>query len=115
MSMTNCVLSVEYTEMSPPVPAGTTAAFATIVPVGSFRVETTGWDWPVGHTDREPTEAPGTTVKLNEYAAALTPEGMQVLFSTGKSRGVRENSCGGPRPVGLVESRVSATRQGGSG
>lgn len=53
-------------------PAGTMAALATIVPVGSFKVETTGFDCPVGHTVKYPRGCPpmGTAVKLNEYASA---------------------------------------------
>ena len=55
MSISRLVSSVTYAEIWPLVPAGTMAALATIVPVVSFRVETTGWVWPVGHTVRYPT------------------------------------------------------------
>src|SRR5215469_15307884 len=42
MSTTRSVVLVAYTSMLPDVPAGTMAALATIVPVGSFSVDTNG-------------------------------------------------------------------------
>ena len=50
MSMIRSVSLVGYTEMSPPVPAGTIAALAMIVPGISFKVDTSGRGSPVGQT-----------------------------------------------------------------
>ncbi len=99
--------------MSPLVPAGTIAAFATTVAVGLLRVETTGWVSPAGHTDRYPSacrEGLGTTVKLSEYAIGLRPDGMQLLSSKGKLRGVCAARRGPPRSASVP--RVSTRRQG---
>jgi hypothetical protein len=40
--MITCVVSVAITEIAPPVPAGTIAALATILPSKEFSVETLG-------------------------------------------------------------------------
>ena len=45
-------VSFGKTATAPPVPAGTMAALATIVPVGLFRVETMGCGTPTGQTVR---------------------------------------------------------------
>src|SRR5580704_1933631 len=74
MSNNTLVVSVTKTLIAPFVPAGTIAAFATIVPSESFNVETFGIGWPVGQVVRFPSGAPvttGTTVKFNEYAGAV--------------------------------------------
>jgi hypothetical protein len=47
------------------------AAFANIVPLNEFSVETFGCDCPVGQAVRYERTVCGTTVVLNEYAAAL--------------------------------------------
>ena len=53
MSITRSVSLLAYAVISPPVPAGTIAALATIVPVKLFSVDTgfAGF-WPVGHSSR---------------------------------------------------------------
>src|SRR5258708_37741780 len=85
MSITTCVGWLAKTVIAPLVPAGTTAAFAFVRPSEEFRVETLGCDWPVGHTDKNPSGPKGTTVILSEYAAAF--EGIpQALPGTTKSR-----------------------------
>jgi hypothetical protein len=79
MSITKSVASVVYTFTAPPVPAGTTTAFDSTVPVGSLSDATTGWDCPAGHAVRYPKVGPvGTAAKFKEYACALagTPHGL---------------------------------------
>jgi hypothetical protein len=66
MSKTTSVAWVTNTVIAPPDPAGTIAAFATTVPVGSFNVDTFGIDCPVGHVVRFPSGPGGTTVKFSE-------------------------------------------------
>jgi hypothetical protein len=85
MSMITCDGSVTYTEIEPLVPAGTTAALATMAPLYEFSVETLGRDTPAGHTLRNCSCPCGTTVMFNEYARALagTP---QLLCGIGTSR-----------------------------
>src|ERR1035438_6026705 len=43
----------------------------------------------------------GTTVKLNEHAAALVPAGMQELSSTGKLRGCPANNWWWPAAISI--------------
>jgi hypothetical protein len=64
--MTTSVLLLSYTSIHPLVAEGTMAALATIVPVRSFSVDTTGWGWPVGHTDSYLCPPGGTTVIFSE-------------------------------------------------
>src|SRR6266849_4994058 len=72
MSVTRSVLSVAYPSAAPPVPAGTTTAFARTVPVGSFSEATSGRDCPSGHAVMNPKVGPfGTAAKFNEYARAV--------------------------------------------
>src|SRR4051794_39503480 len=94
---------------APFVPAATMAALALILPSVEFRVETVGWAWPAGQTERKPNGPRGTTVRLSEYARALAgmlqgPPGML------KSRVVAAARFGPPN--GPAELRVSAIRQG---
>jgi hypothetical protein len=51
---------------APFTPAGTIAALALIRPSREFSVETNGWDWPAGQTERKLSEPTGTTVRLSE-------------------------------------------------
>ena len=46
--------------------AGTMAALATIVPVGAFKVDTSGCVCPAGHVLRNPSGPDGTTVMFSE-------------------------------------------------
>ena len=57
--------------MLPLVPPGTMAAFAVMAPVSTFRVDTTGFDCPVGHVVMYPSGPVGTAVKFSVYACAL--------------------------------------------
>ena len=66
MSITRSVWSVLNTLTPPPDPAGTMAALAAMVPVGSFSVETSGCGRPVGQVVRNPNVPEGTAVKLSE-------------------------------------------------
>ena len=66
------VALLTYTLIAPFVPAGTTAAFAATAPLYEFSVDAFGIACPVGHVVRYPSGPGGTTVKFNEYAAALT-------------------------------------------
>jgi hypothetical protein len=52
--------------MLPPLPAGTTVAFAVVVPVGILRVETTGLTCPVGHVLRNESGPGGAAVRFKE-------------------------------------------------
>src|SRR5580693_9413841 len=101
--------------MAPLVPAGTIAAFATIVPSESFRVETFGIGWPVGQVVRFPSGPGGITVKFNENAAAV--EGIpQELPGTLNVRVDWAAIEGGPyAPENPAAVRVSAIRQGVAG
>src|SRR5215813_7829053 len=110
--MIKCVWSVTNTSIDPPVPAGTIAAFATIVPVGSLSVETNGCGSPVGHVVRKPRAPVGTTVMLSEYAAAV-PRIPHVLDNTPTVLVELAARIGPPSgPFGL---RVSMIRHGVTG
>jgi hypothetical protein len=65
-SITTSVVLVANKSTPPFVPAGTIAALLTTVPVGAFKVDTSGWGWPVGHAARNPRAPLGTTAKFNE-------------------------------------------------
>ena len=95
MSNNTSVVLLAYTFIEPLVPAGTTAAFATVVPVGEFNVETFGIVFPVGQVLRYPNEPCGTTVKFNEYAEAVAgmPQALDVM---GKVRVLAAAIDGGP-------------------
>src|ERR1022692_5092908 len=98
-----------YSVTAPCPPAGTIAAVALIRPSRQFSVETNGWDWPAGQTERKLSPPRGTTVRLSEYAKALA--GMpQELDGMLKSRLTAAPRIGPPK--GPVGSRVSAMRQG---
>src|SRR5450631_1447689 len=91
------------------VPAGTIAAVARTVPSREFSVDTPGCACPVGHAVKNPRKPLGTTVTLNEYAAAVagTPHGLDWM---GKLRLPPPGIAGPPNvPLAL---RVSKTRQG---
>ena len=67
MSITRLVASLAKMSTEPLVPAFTMAALATTVPVGAFKLATTGFAWPVGQAVRYPRGwPPGTTAKFNE-------------------------------------------------
>ena len=74
---------------APPVPEGTSAAFATMVPSESFRVDTPGCSPPVFHSDKKPKPAGGTTVAFNEYAlevaGAPQPASITIDYPADKS------------------------------
>src|SRR5215467_5572244 len=110
--MIKCVSSVTKTLIDPPVPAGTIAAFATTVPVGSLSVDTNGCAEPVGHVVRKLRVVVGTAVMLSEYAAAVAGN-PHVLDNTGTAL-VELAARIGP-PSGLVGLRVSITRHGVTG
>src|SRR5437764_499757 len=98
--MITWVTCVAISEIAPPVPAGTIAAFAVIAPSSELRVDTTGCDWPAGQTERKPSVPIGTTVKLSEYAWAFAGilHALPVIL---KSRGVDPVRFGPPYdPVG---------------
>src|ERR1039457_5058002 len=109
MSITTSVGSLAYTSMDPPVPAGTMAALATIVPVRSFSVEASGRVCKVGQVVRKPTGAGATAVKFSEYACAVAGR-LQVLDRMGNVRLVPPPSDGPANGAAAV--RVSAMRQG---
>ena len=87
MSRTTLVVLLAYTLTPPPIPAGTIAALALIRPSKELRVETTGWDCPVGQMVRNPRVPPcgGTTVTFSEYATAALGM-LQVLCGMAKLR-----------------------------
>src|ERR1700678_2402662 len=109
MSMIRSVGSVAITSMSPPVPAGTMAAFATTVPVGAFRVDEPGCGLPAVHADKNPNAPDGTTVMFNAYACAFAGT-LQALCWIGKSRATVAASDGAPNAP--EPERVSAMRHG---
>src|SRR5262245_10025967 len=114
MSMITSVLSVTNTSTEPPFPAGTIAAFVTIVPNRLFKVETNGCATPVGQIVKKPNgPAVGTTVILNEYACASDGTGQRELVDwMANVRVAPPMRLGGPNPAGYVASRVSAIRHG---
>src|SRR5450631_2453448 len=110
MSITKSVASVANTLTSPWVPAGTTTAFATTVPVKSFSDPAKGCACPAGHTVRNRNCGPlGTAAKFNEYACAVAGSPHE-LARIGNER-VPCAANPGP-PNGPVELRVSAIRHG---
>src|SRR4029453_15433549 len=113
MSIMRFVFSLANTSTEPPVPAGTTAAFAITVATKPFSVEAFGRGWPVGHTVRKVRNPGGTTVTLKEYACAVDGIEQSVLDCIGKVRGTPPRRPGGPNgPVNPEPVRVSTTRQG---
>jgi hypothetical protein len=52
--------------MLPEVPVGTIAALALTFPLSELSVDTNGWDKPVGHVAKYPSELLGMTVKFRE-------------------------------------------------
>src|SRR5579872_2301973 len=110
MSTIRSVAALAYTSTDPFVPAGMIAAFATLVPVGSFNTEASGRVCPVGHALRNPTGAGATAVKFSEYACAEAGT-LQELDSTGNVRPNLPASDGVPNCPRPLE-RVSAMRQG---
>src|ERR1017187_4251482 len=110
ISTTRSVVWVTKASILPPVPAGAIAAFATIVPVGSFSVDTIGRLSPVGYTVRYATGPGGTKVKFKEYATAVDGTS-QLLDRIGSVRLLPPVKA----PVVMVEGapgRVSTSRQG---
>src|SRR5215831_19322890 len=106
--MMTSVLSCTNTSTSPPVPAGTIAALATIVPVGLFSVETVGICCGGGQIVRKPSRLPaglGTTVTLNEYAtgAWVRPVKQGLSAYTGRRRVSMAWNVGGPSGGGICE------------
>src|SRR6202521_2979452 len=109
MSITKSVASVVNTFTAPPVPAGTTTAFDSTVPVGSLSEATTGWDCPAGHAVMNPKVGPlGTAAKFSEYACAFAGSPHE-LARIGNERVLCAVRLGPPN--GLVGLRVSAMRQ----
>src|SRR5690348_5514122 len=106
MSITRSVASVAYTFTAPPVPAGTTTAFARTVPVGSLSEATRGLVCPVGHAVMNPNVGPlGTAAKFKEYACALAGSPHELIWM-GNVRVLCAARPGPPNgPAGL---RVSA-------
>src|ERR1035438_5303434 len=67
MSITRLVASLAKMSMEPLAPAFTTAALATTVPVGAFKLATKGFVCPAGHAVTYPSGwPPGTTAKFSE-------------------------------------------------
>src|ERR1035438_10487791 len=100
--------SVVYAVTSPPPPAGTSAAFATIAPSREFSVETRGCA-PLPHNVRKLSGPGGTTVAFSEYARAV-PGMPHVEDGTTKLRDSPAPMIGPPNgPTGL---RVSRMRHG---
>ena len=90
------------------------AAFATTVPVKEFNVDTFGIGWPAGQVLKNDSPPCGTTVKFNEYAAAVA--GIPHEPGSVKDRWVAAAIVGGPKaPVNPDPVLVSATRQGFTG
>lgn len=112
MSIITCVDSVTNKEIAPPVPAGTTAALATIFPSKEFRIDTFGLAVPAGQAVRYCSMPVGTTVILSEYALAF--DGIpQPLCAIGTSRCWPPVNAGAPNaPIKPYSGRVSITRQG---
>src|SRR5579864_5353085 len=107
MSITRSVASVVNTFTAPPIPAGTTTAFDSTVPVGSFSEATRGWVCPAGQAVMNPSVEPlGTAAKFIEYACALagTPH---ELARIGSDRVLCAARLGPPN--GAFAFRVSAT------
>src|SRR5450432_331199 len=113
MSMIRSVASLAKTEIAPPAPTGTMAAFAVTAPGAAFSVETTGSGNPAGQVVRKPTPLGGTTVMFREYAWAVAGMPPQGPDCTGKFRVTVPTSAGPPKVP--VARRVSATRQGVTG
>lgn len=70
MSNIKCVACEVIAFTPPELPAGTMAAFATILPSEAFSVETPGCGAPAPHSVKKPNGAGGTTVAFKEYACA---------------------------------------------
>ncbi len=66
MSTITCVGSDTKIEIAPLVPAGNTAALATIWPWKAFKVDTFGRVEPAGHAVKYCMGPSGTTVIFNE-------------------------------------------------
>jgi hypothetical protein len=68
MSRSRSVAFSVNTETAPPVPAGTMAALAVVVPVGAFKVDEPGCFCPVGNNTRKLRFAPlgGIAVAFKE-------------------------------------------------
>src|SRR5690242_12245601 len=113
--MRSLLLPLAKAMMSPPVPAGTMAALAVLVPVGALSVDTPGRAWPAGHVVTYPSGLPrcGSAVMLKEYACAALGIPHVVAWRTGKLRCCPLCSAG--PPSGPVVPRVSTTRQGDTG
>src|SRR5689334_8948179 len=110
MSRMTSVGLVTNTLTEPFVPAGTMAAFATILPKKELSVDTNGWFWPVGQRLRYASGPLGTTVTFSENARAVDgiPHELDVI---GKSRVWPPLMLGAPKAPFRPESlRVSATR-----
>src|SRR5215510_14197392 len=106
MSSMKSVILLTKTFTEPPLPAGTTAAFAAMFP-DEFKVETTGCETPVGQIVKKPNGPGGTTVMLNEYACAMDGTGQRELADCmANVRVVLLPRLGGPNPAGNVASRV---------
>ena len=105
--------------MSPPVPAGTMAPLATIVPVTSFEVDTRfGGVWPVGQTCHSPTYfEPGREARreIRRVGLRRDPGTLPVLATAWKSSRSPVRQVRRSQARGEGELRVSATRQGARG
>jgi hypothetical protein len=66
MSTITSVVFVTKIEIAPPLPAGTMAALATILPSNEFKVDTFGCVEPAGHAVRYWSGPCGTTVMFSE-------------------------------------------------
>src|ERR1039458_279966 len=106
MSRINCVIPEAYASTFPLV-LGTIAMLLVMEPSSAFKVETSGFGSPSGHSVREPSAPVGTTVALKTYASAVA--GGSHGLSTTSTGGVRFPLKGGP------SWRVSMTRQGATG
>src|ERR1017187_8431945 len=103
MSRISCVIPDAKASTFPLV-LGTIAMLLVMEPYRAFKVETSGFVCPSGHSVRKPSAPVGTTVALKTYACAVAggPQKLPVTF-TGV---VRVPLNGGP------SWRVSMTRQG---
>jgi hypothetical protein len=113
ISTIKCVGFDANTEIAPPAPAGTIAAFDTTRPSNEFSVDTVGCASPAGHTDRYASGPGGTTVMFSEYAFAVAgiphpPLGTEIVRAP--------DNAGGPNmpvnPVPAYSNRVSTNRHG---
>ena len=73
MSITRLVVSLAKMSMEPLVPAFTMAALAATVPVGAFKLATTGFVCPVGHAVRPASVGIRATCRMPRMLPARAP------------------------------------------